>query len=30
MFFSFEADGREHRFWKDILKPAGFLEKTLT
>lgn len=23
MFFSFEADGREHRFWKNILRPAG-------
>lgn len=25
MFFSFEASGREHRFWKNILKPAGVL-----
>jgi len=25
MFFSFEGDGREHRFWKNILKPAGIL-----
>ena len=25
MFFSFEADGREHRFWKDILRPALYL-----
>ena len=26
MFFSFEAGGREHRFWKDILRPAGILD----
>lgn len=26
MFFSFEADGREHRFWKDILKPANIFD----
>jgi len=25
MFFSFEKDRKEHRFWKDILKPAGIL-----
>lgn len=25
MFFSFERDGKEHRFWKNILKPAGIL-----
>jgi hypothetical protein len=26
MFFSFEARGREHRFWKNILRPAGILD----
>jgi hypothetical protein len=26
MFFFFEAGGKEHRFWKDILKPAGVLD----
>ena len=26
MFFSFEGDKKEHRFWKDILKKAGVLE----
>ena len=26
MFFSFERDRKEHRFWKDILKPAGILD----
>jgi hypothetical protein len=26
MFFSFEGDKKEHRFWKNILKPAGVLE----
>jgi len=26
MFFSFEAGGREHRFWKNILRPAGILD----
>ncbi len=26
MFFSFEGQGREHRFWKNILKPAGVLD----
>jgi hypothetical protein len=26
MFFSFEGNGREHRFWKDIVKPAGILD----
>jgi hypothetical protein len=26
MFFSFEGEGREHRFWKHILKPAGVLD----
>jgi len=25
MFFSFEGDKKEHRFWKRILKPAGIL-----
>ena len=25
MFFSFEGDKKEHRFWKHILKPAGVL-----
>jgi len=25
MFFSFEGDKKEHRFWKNILKPAGVL-----
>jgi len=25
MFFSFEGDKKEHRFWKHILKPAGIL-----
>jgi len=25
MFFSFEGDRKEHRFWKNILKPAGVL-----
>jgi len=26
MFFSFEGDKKEHRFWKYILKPAGVLD----
>jgi len=26
MFFSFEGDGKEHRFWKRILQAAGILE----
>ncbi len=26
MFFSFEGDKKEHRFWKDILKKAGVLD----
>ncbi len=26
MFFAFDAKGKEHRFWKDILKSAGILE----
>ena len=26
MFFSFEGDGKEHRFWKRILKPSGILD----
>jgi len=26
MFFSFEGNGTEHRFWKDILKPSGILK----
>jgi len=26
MFFSFEGNGTEHRFWKDILKDSGILE----
>jgi hypothetical protein len=26
MFFSFEGDGKEHRFWKDIMKPSGILD----
>jgi hypothetical protein len=26
MFFSFEGDKKEHRFWKDILRRAGVLE----
>jgi len=26
MFFSFEGDKKEHRFWKRILKPAGVLD----
>lgn len=26
MFFSFEKGRKEHRFWKDILKPAGILD----
>jgi hypothetical protein len=26
MFFAFDAKGKEHRFWKDILKPAGIPE----
>jgi hypothetical protein len=26
MFFSFEGDKKEHRFWKYILKPAGILD----
>ena len=29
MFFSFEAGAREHRFWKDILRPAGVLNLSL-
>ncbi len=29
MFFSFEAGAREHRFWKDILRPAGVLDLAL-
>ena len=26
MFFSYEAEGKEHRFWKTILKKSGLLE----
>ena len=26
MFFSFEDAGREHRFWKSILRPSGVLD----
>jgi hypothetical protein len=26
MFFSFEGNGKEHRFWKSILKPSGILD----
>jgi len=26
MFFSFEGDKKEHRFWKHILQPAGILD----
>lgn len=26
MFFSFEGDKKEHRFWKRILKPSGVLD----
>jgi len=26
MFFSFEGNKKEHRFWKNILKPAGILD----
>ena len=26
MFFSFEGDRKEHRFWSKILKPAGVLD----
>ena len=26
MFFSFEGDSNEHRFWKSILKPSGILD----
>ena len=26
MFFSFEGNKKEHRFWKHILKPAGVLD----
>ena len=26
MFFSFEGNGTEHRFWKGILRPSGFLQ----
>jgi len=26
MFFSFESKGQEHRFWKDILRPAGIID----
>jgi hypothetical protein len=26
MFFAFTANGREHRFWKDILKSANILD----
>ena len=29
MFFSFEGDKKEHRFWKSILKPAGVLDLPL-
>jgi hypothetical protein len=29
MFFSFEGDRKEHRFWKNILKPAGVLNLPL-
>lgn len=29
MFFSFEKNGKEHRFWKDILRPAGILDLAL-
>ena len=26
MFFAFEGNRKEHRFWKDILKPAGLFQ----
>lgn len=26
MFFSFEGSGREHRFWKDIMRPTGLFD----
>ena len=26
MFFAFDAKGKEHRFWKDIMKPAVIRE----
>ncbi|MBU4186348.1 MAG: hypothetical protein KKC23_09170 [Proteobacteria bacterium] len=26
MFFSFEGDKKEHRFWKHILQPAGIID----
>lgn len=26
MFFSFEGNGKEHRFWKDIMKPSLILD----
>ena len=29
MFFSFESGGREHRFWKNILRPTGVLDLAL-
>ena len=29
MFFSFEGTGREHRFWKSILRPSGVLDLAL-
>jgi hypothetical protein len=28
MFFSFEGNGAEHRFWKSILKPSGILQQS--
>jgi len=28
MFFSFEGNGKEHRFWKNILKDSGILKLT--
>ena len=29
MFFSFEGDGKEHRFWKDIMRPIKLLEMSV-
>jgi hypothetical protein len=29
MFFAYEGEGKEHRFWKHIVKPAGLLDFSL-
>jgi len=29
MFFSYEGNGKEHRFWKDIMRPSKMLDMGL-